>query len=103
MILPAVRERLEAHLRHPAMEGVVGELRNLLKPCDSSHRSFRVLLAESQCCLRSTVFLGIRKRLTPTFWNDAPLRSTAWRMERFPWCWHPRQRHCGATRILTSI
>ena len=27
MILPAVRERLEALLRHPAMEGVVGELR----------------------------------------------------------------------------
>jgi transcription-repair coupling factor (superfamily II helicase) len=27
MILPAVRERLEALLRHPAMEGVLGELR----------------------------------------------------------------------------
>jgi transcription-repair coupling factor (superfamily II helicase) len=27
MILPAVRERLEALLRHPAMEGVVGEVR----------------------------------------------------------------------------
>jgi transcription-repair coupling factor (superfamily II helicase) len=27
MILPAVRERLEALLRHPSMEGVVGELR----------------------------------------------------------------------------
>jgi transcription-repair coupling factor (superfamily II helicase) len=28
MILPAVRERLEALLRHPAMEGVVGEVRS---------------------------------------------------------------------------
>ena len=28
MILPAVRERLEALLRHPSMEGVVGEVRS---------------------------------------------------------------------------